>query len=194
MQGESVVEQLVRLGMVPVADLVNITEERPQECVQNEAEIIPERYDFHQNERDIRDDKMSSNKIESFKNRLHLLSLPYGRRLRNMRYGNLFLNGGSLAIRHIYRRLFYSQIKNLIHGFMELHREDGFKYDYKKIMRKILEEAEETCGIPIRVLRLLRILTDLNELRINVGHVWALEHCARTVILASTDYTFTAPD
>ena len=50
------------------------------------------------------------------------------------------------------------------------------------------------CGISIRVLRLLRILTDLNELRINVGHVWALEHCARTVILASTDYTFTTPD
>ena len=50
------------------------------------------------------------------------------------------------------------------------------------------------CGISIRVLRLLRILTDLNELRINVGHVWALEHCARMVILASTDYTCTTPD
>ena len=50
------------------------------------------------------------------------------------------------------------------------------------------------CDISIRTLRLLRILTDLNELRINVGHVWELEHCAATGILAATDYTFTTPD
>ena len=54
--------------------------------------------------------------------------------------------------------------------------------------------AKADCGISIRVLRLLRILTDLNELRINVGHVWALKHCVTTGILAATDYTFTTPD
>ena len=32
------------------------------------------------------------------------------------------------------------------------------------------------------------------ELRINVGHVWALEHCVVTGILAAMDYTFTTPD
>ena len=30
--------------------------------------------------------------------------------------------------------------------------------------------------------------------RINVGHVWALEHCVATGILATTDYTCTTPD
>ena len=30
--------------------------------------------------------------------------------------------------------------------------------------------------------------------RINVGHVWALEHCVATGILATTDYTSTTPD
>ena len=30
--------------------------------------------------------------------------------------------------------------------------------------------------------------------RINVGHVWALEHCVATGILATTDYTCTKPD
>ena len=30
--------------------------------------------------------------------------------------------------------------------------------------------------------------------RINVEHVWALEHCVATGILATTDYTFTIPD
>ena len=33
-----------------------------------------------------------------------------------------------------------------------------------------------------------------NELRINVGHVWALEHCVATGILPATEYTFTTPD
>ena len=33
-----------------------------------------------------------------------------------------------------------------------------------------------------------------NELRINAGHVWALEHRVATGILAATDYTFTTPD
>ena len=33
-----------------------------------------------------------------------------------------------------------------------------------------------------------------NDLRINVGHVWALEHCVVTRILKATDYTFTTPD
>ena len=50
------------------------------------------------------------------------------------------------------------------------------------------------CAISIRVLRLLLILTDLNELRINVGYVSALEHCVTTGILAATEYTFTTPD
>ena len=30
--------------------------------------------------------------------------------------------------------------------------------------------------------------------RINVGHVWALEHCVATGIQATTDYTCTIPD
>ena len=30
--------------------------------------------------------------------------------------------------------------------------------------------------------------------RTNVGHVWALEHCVATGILATMDYTFTTPD
>ena len=33
-----------------------------------------------------------------------------------------------------------------------------------------------------------------NELRINGGHIWALEHCVATGILAATDYTITTPD
>ena len=33
-----------------------------------------------------------------------------------------------------------------------------------------------------------------NELRITVGHVWALEHCAATGILTATDYTFKTLD
>ena len=33
-----------------------------------------------------------------------------------------------------------------------------------------------------------------NVLRINVGHVWALEQCVATGILTATDYTFKTID
>ena len=146
---ESVLEQFVLLGMVPVANLEDITEEHLRECVQNEAEIISEQYDLHQIERDIRDVKMSSNRSESLKTRVANLSLAYGRKLCNMGYANLVLNRGRLALKHIYRRIVHSQLKNRIHAVMELHTENGFKDDYKKFMRKLLKEAEAIDRIEI---------------------------------------------
>ncbi|PXF40026.1 hypothetical protein BWQ96_10260 [Gracilariopsis chorda] len=129
---------------VPVESVEDITEQHLRQCVEERARVNPEEYDLAQIERDLKYVRMDKiTKSNSLEMQVLRLGLKYSTTLENLGYSEFIEKQPQLAVEHVIERVTLEQLRKRMLLTIKLRKEEGFKKNYKAVMRELVKEAKQ---------------------------------------------------